>query len=126
MSKTKDKEPKDKEIGVPAIRKKFDVLVAYGAQHIIHAPDHEFFNASGCVACWMVRNLGQAIIIIDTVVDAYEKGGLTPEQSPFLGSMRKFLEETDITKGAGGRIQNTHQPLITVSRTSGLTEPGYT
>ena len=99
MSEPENKEPEDKEIGVPAIRNKFDVLVSYGAIHVLKAPEHEFYNAPGCVACWMVRNLGQAIIIIDTVIDAYEKSGLTPEQSPFLGSMRKFLEETDVVGG---------------------------
>ncbi len=95
-------EIEDKEIGVPAIRRKFDVLVGYGSLHITRAPGHEFYNAQKCVACWMVRNLGKALVIIDTVVDAYEDSGLTQEQSPFLKSMRDFLEETDVIEEGGG------------------------
>ena len=70
MSETKDK---DKDIGVPEIRGKFDQLVTYGVKHMINAPDHEYFNVPGCIACWMARNLGAAIMIADTVLAEFEK-----------------------------------------------------
>ena len=73
----------------PVIRGKWDQLQIYKNLHIAIQASHGSLVTPGCVACWMVRNMEKAILILDSLYRSESKNDKAVE------SMYNFLRDPD-------------------------------
>ena len=57
----------------PVIRGKWDQLQIYKWKHVGLEATHDSLITPGCIACWMVRNIEKAILILDSLYRSASK-----------------------------------------------------